>query len=79
MEQLEGVSVPPLPSIIWKKTPKPRRRRQAALRRFLVTSAMIGCKYAPDLDGPHPQGVQWDSLSSFKLIGEVQRVETPVL
>ena len=57
MERTEGNSTPPLASKIHKETAQPRRRRQAALRRFLATSAMIGCKYVPDLDGVHPQGV----------------------
>jgi hypothetical protein len=47
---------------------KRRRRRQNALRRFLATLAMIGRNYAPDFSGANPQGVQWDSLESFRAV-----------
>ena len=52
-----------------KKTQQRRRRRQKALRRFLAMSAMIGREYAPDFNGADPQGVHWDSLASFKVVG----------
>jgi hypothetical protein len=62
-----------------QKKKKPRRRRQIALWRFLATSPSIGGICAPDFDGAHPQGVQWDSLNSFKLPGEAQVGHTPAL
>ena len=40
---------------------------------------MIGHNYAPNFDGAHPQGVQWDSLESFRVIGRGQMVDTSVL
>jgi hypothetical protein len=55
------------------------RRCQNALRRFLVTSAMIGRIFAPDFDGAKPQGVHSDSLGSFMFIGAVKVVETSAL
>ena len=51
------------------KTQKRRRRRHNALRRFLAMPAMIRCNYAPDFNGANPQGVQWDSLESFRAVG----------
>ena len=62
-----------------KKTPKPRRCRRNALRRFLATLAMIGRNYAPDLDSAHPQGVQWDTLERFMAVGVGELVDTPML
>ena len=40
---------------------------------------MIGRNYAPDFDGNHPQGVQWDSLESFWAVGAQEAVDTPAL
>jgi hypothetical protein len=57
---LERTKATPTPLTLqetYDKTQKHRQRRQNALRRFLVMSAMIGCKYAPDFDGANPQGV----------------------
>jgi hypothetical protein len=48
---------------------KRRWHRQNALRRFLATLAVIGCIIAPYFDGTNPQGVQWDSLESFRAVG----------
>ena len=40
---------------------------------------MIGCNYVPDFNSVHPQGVQWDSLESFKVVGGGEVVDTPAL
>ena len=69
VEQIEGVIPPPLRFFICQKMAKPRRRRQAALRRFLTTLLVIGCNFAPDLNHAYPQGVPLDSLGSFSSIG----------
>jgi hypothetical protein len=79
MERTEGVSTPPLTSKVCNKTRKPRRHRQAALRRVLAMLTTIGRNYAPDFDGVHLQGVQSDSLESFKVLTELQVGETTVL
>jgi hypothetical protein len=79
LERTNTTSTPPLPWDSNEKTQKCRWRRQNALRRFLVTSAMIGHKYAPDFDGVHPQGVHSDSLESFKSMGGVQGGGKPAL
>jgi len=62
-----------------RKTQKHCRRRRNALRRFLAMLATIGRNYAPDFDGADPQGVQWDSLESFRIVGAREGVDTPAL
>ena len=57
MEQPKTTPDPLAPQETGPETRKCRRRRGNALRRFLVTSAMIGCSYAPDFDGANPHGV----------------------
>jgi len=42
-------------------------------------SATIGRNYAPDFDSAHPQGVQWDSLESFRVVGWGEMVDTPAV
>ena len=82
MQYLERTNTTPYPPALQKpeeKTQKYRRRRRNALRRFLVMSATIGRIIAPDFDGAHPQGVQWDSLGHFKAVGGGDLVDTPVL
>ena len=61
------------------KNTKRCQRRQNAPRRFLTTSATIGCKYAPYFDSANPQGVQRDSLLGFKSISIVEEGDTPTL
>ena len=57
LEQPKTTPAPLTPQENKPETQKCRRRRGNALRRFLVTSAMIGCNYAPDFDGANPHGV----------------------
>ena len=57
LEQPKNTPAPLTPQETKPETQKCRWRRQAALRRFLVTPAMIGCNYAPDFDGANPHGV----------------------
>ena len=42
-------------------------------------SATIGHNYAPDFDGAHPQGVQWDSLEGFKTVAAGEPLDTLAL
>jgi hypothetical protein len=75
LERTNTTPNPPAPQKSGTKTQKRRRRHQNALRRFLATLAMIGRDYAPDFDGANPQGVQWDSLGSFKTLGAQEVLE----
>ena len=75
----EGVSMPPLPQLLWKKKQKPPRCRQGALRHFLATLPVIGRDWAPDLNRTYPQGVSIDSLGSFTLLAGQQARETAAL
>jgi hypothetical protein len=70
---------PPLPWDFNEKKQKCCWHRQNALQRFLATSVMIGHITAPDFNGVHPQGVQSDSLGSFKLLADMKAGETLVL
>jgi hypothetical protein len=73
-----GLNVPSDVKILPKGT-QTIRYRQGALRHFLAMLMMSGCSYALDFNGVHPQGVDGDSLESFRPIGEVQRGEMPAL
>jgi len=79
VERTNTTPDPPMSQKTGVKTQKHRRCRRNVLRRFLVTSAMIGRNSAPDFNGAHPQGVQWDSLGSFRAVGQGQWVDTPML
>jgi len=61
------------------KMQKCRRRRHNALWRFLAMPAMIRRILAPDFNGAHPQGVQWDSLEGLMAVGVGQLVDTLAL
>ena len=63
---------PLLQQKLFMKSQKPRRRRQAALRRFLTMLLAIGCIFALIIDHAHPQGVHGNSLASFSCIGGAQ-------
>jgi hypothetical protein len=79
---LERTKTIPYPLALQKpdqKTQKHRQRRRNVLRRFLATLATIRRNYAPGFDGAHPQGVQWDSLGSFKAVGCREVVDTLAL
>jgi hypothetical protein len=76
MERTKTTPTPPALQEFDEKTQKRRRRCRNALRRFLATSVKIGRIFASDFNGVHPQGVQWDSLQSFKLLPWVQVVDT---
>ena len=79
MEWMNTTPTPPALQKTGRKTQKHRQRRQNALRRFLAMLATTGRNHAPDFDGAHPQGVQWDSLESFKAVGPGEMVDTPAL
>jgi len=70
---------PPAPQKTGRETQKRHRCRLNALRRFLATLATIGRNCAPDFDGAHPQGVQWDSLEGFMIVAAGEPVDTPAL
>jgi len=70
---------PPTPPRCRKPTKKTQNAAGVAKTRVGASwrhRRWIGRDYAPDFDGADPQGVQWDSLESFRAVGAGEWVDT---
>ena len=79
---LEQTETTPNPLMLQQSSEKMQKQCQChpnTHQHFHAVSATIGQMYAPIFSCTNPQGVQSDSLESFRAVGEGELVDTPVL